>query len=130
VCLDPLCATNHEPEISIGECKKCAAAGKPGQQLTVRRSARTLKRFVRCTNYDECETSYPLPQRGELTATGEECPACSAPMVVVNTGRGPWKICVDPNCPAKAEKAEAAAKKPAARGRSAAAKRAPKASAG
>ena len=130
VCLDPLCATNHEPEISIGKCKKCAAAGKPGQQLTVRRSPRTLKRFVRCTNYEECETSYPLPQRGELTATGEECPACSAPMVVVNTGRGPWKICVDPNCPAKAEKAEAAAKKPAARGRGTAAKRAPKASAG
>jgi DNA topoisomerase-1 len=36
-------------------------------------------------------------------------------MVVVNTGRGPWKICVDPNCPAKAE---AAAKKPAARTKS------------
>jgi hypothetical protein len=31
-------------------------------------------------------------------------------MVIINTGRGPWRICVDPNCPAKAE---AAAKKPA-----------------
>ena len=113
VCLDPACPTNYEPEISIGECKKCAAAGKPGQQLTVRRSPRTLKRFVRCTNYDECETSYPLPQRGELSATGEDCPTCSAPMVIVNTGRGPWKICIDPNCPSKAE----TAKKPAARGR-------------
>ena len=126
VCLDPLCATNHEPEISIGECKTCAAAGKPGQQLTVRRSPRSLKRFVRCTNYDECQTSYPLPQRGELTATGEECPTCSAPMVVVNTGRGPWKICVDPDCPGKAE---AAAKKLAAGGRGGA-KRAPKRSVG
>jgi DNA topoisomerase-1 len=134
VCLDPLCPTNHEPEISIGECKTCAAAGKPGQQLTVRRSARTLKRFVRCTNYDECQVSYPLPQRGELSATGEECPHCTAPMVVVNTGRGPWKICVDPNCPGKAEAAEkkaaSGAKKPAARGRASAAKRAPKKAAG
>jgi DNA topoisomerase-1 len=126
VCLDPTCATNLEPEISIGECKTCAAAGKPGQQLTVRRSARTLKRFVRCTNYDECQVSYPLPQRGELSATGERCATCDAPMVIVNTGRGPWKICVDPNCPAKAE---AAAKKPATRSR-AAAKRAPKRAAG
>jgi DNA topoisomerase-1 len=109
VCLDPNCETNREPEISVGECKTCAAAGKPGQQLTVRRSPRTLKRFVRCTNYDECQVSYPLPQRGELSATGEECPACGAPMVIVNTGRGPWKICVDPNCPAKAEAAEKAA---------------------
>jgi len=112
ICLDPACPTNEEPEISIGECKTCAAAGKPGQQLTVRRSPRTLKRFVRCTNYDECQTSYPLPQRGELSATGEECPACGAPMVVVTTNRGPWKICVDPNCPSKAE----AAKKKTSRG--------------
>lgn len=106
VCLDPACPTNHEPEISVGECKTCAAAGKPGEQLTVRRSPRTLKRFVRCTNYDECQTSYPLPQRGELSATGEECPTCAAPMVVVETGRGPWKICIDPNCPGKAETAK------------------------
>ena len=120
LCLDPLCPTNHEPEISIGECKACAEAGKKGD-LTVRRSMRTLKRFVRCTNYEECNTSYPLPQRGELTATGESCEACGAPMVVVNTGRGPWRICVDPNCPAKleadAKKAEAGTKKPATKGR-------------
>ena len=116
-CLDPACPTNHEPEISVGACKACAEAGRVGD-LTVRRSARSLKRFVRCTNYEECQTSYPLPQRGELTATGEECPACAAPMVVVNTGRGPWRICIDPNCPAKAEAAEkkAAAGKGAAKG--------------
>jgi DNA topoisomerase-1 len=103
VCLDPACPSNQEPEISIGECKACAAAGKPGQHLTVRRSARTLKRFVRCTNYDECQTSYPLPQRGEISATGEQCPSCGAPIIVVNSGRGPWRICVDPNCPSKAD---------------------------
>jgi DNA topoisomerase-1 len=120
ICIDPKCSTNYEPEISIGACKTCAEAGRVGD-LTVRRGA-TRKRYVRCTNYDECGVSYPLPQRGDLTATGETCEACDAPMVVVNTGRGPWRICVDPNCPAKAEKAaaaEAAGKKPAARGRSA-----------
>ena len=105
ICLDPACATNYEPEISIGECTTCAEAGRTGD-LTVRRSARSLKRFVRCTNYEECGVSYPLPQRGDITATGERCESCNAPMVVVNTGRGPWRICVDPNCPAKAEAAE------------------------
>ena len=110
-CLDPACATNYEPEISIGTCTTCAEAGRTGD-LTVRRSARTLKRFVRCTNYDECGVSYPLPQRGEITATGERCVSCNAPEIIVNTGRGPWRICVDPNCPGKieaAEKKEAAA---------------------
>ena len=61
---------------------------------------------MRCTNYDECKTSYPLPQRGELKATDEVCETCGAPMVVVTTNRGPWKICVDPDCPSKAEAAE------------------------
>ena len=119
ICIDPKCATNYEPEISIGACKTCAEAGRVGD-LTVRRGA-TRKRYVRCTNYEECGVSYPLPQRGDLTATGETCEACDAPMVVVNSGRGPWRICVDPNCPAKAAKeaaALAAGKKPAAKGRS------------
>jgi DNA topoisomerase-1 len=105
ICLNPGCETNYEPEISVGSCTVCAEAGRTGD-LTVRRSARTLKRFVRCTNYDECNVSYPLPQRGEITATGERCESCDAPIVVVNTGRGPWRICVGPACPAKAEAAE------------------------
>ena len=118
VCLDPACATNYEPEISIGSCTTCADAGRTGD-LTVRRSARTLKRFVRCTNYEECGVSYPLPQRGEITATGERCQSCGAPEIIVNTGRGPWRICVDPACPGKIEAAE---KKEAAAAAKAAAK--------
>jgi DNA topoisomerase-1 len=108
MCLDPLCETNKEPEIVIGTCAKCAAEGREGQ-LTVRKSTRTLKRFVRCTNYDECGVSYPLPQKGAIEATGETCEPCGAPVVVVQTGKGPWRICVDPDCPGKADKA----KKPA-----------------
>jgi len=111
VCLDPACETNLEPEISVGKCKACADAGRDGE-LTVRKSPRTLKRFLRCTNYEQCQTSYPLPQRGEITPTGEVCESCGAPVIVVNSGRGPWRICVNPECPAKAEAAE---KKPASR---------------
>jgi DNA topoisomerase-1 len=100
VCLDPTCETNYEPEVNVGVCATCAEAGKHGD-LIARRSQRTLKRFVRCTNYDECQTSYPLPQRGELAATGETCETCGAPMVVVTTSRGPWRVCIDPKCPAR-----------------------------
>jgi len=102
VCLDPLCETNKEPEVIIGKCTTCAAEGRDGD-LRVLRSPRTLKRFVRCTNYDICGVSYPLPQRGEIEPTGETCKACNAPEVIVHTGRGPWRICIDPNCPSKTE---------------------------
>jgi DNA topoisomerase-1 len=99
-CVNPACPTNREPDLIVGECKACKEAGRHGD-LVAHKSERTGKRFIRCTNYDECGTSYPLPQRGKLEATGETCPACGAPMVIVNTARGPWKICVNMDCPAK-----------------------------
>jgi DNA topoisomerase-1 len=83
-------------------------------------------RYVRCENYaaKEHEVSYPLPQSGEIEAIGEVCEACGAPKIVVNTKKGPWKICIDPACPAKPPRPErfarggarGAAKKTAASG--------------
>ncbi len=58
--------------------------------------------------------SYPLPARGKLSATGEVCEHCGAPVVVVETARGPWRICVNMDCPGKEKKparGKAAAKK-------------------
>ena len=114
VCVDPACPTNKEPDVTVGVCPTCAAAGREGL-LIAHRSERTLKRFIRCTNYDECSTSYPLPQRGELKATGEVCPDCGAPIVEVTTTRGPWRICVNMDCPGKARDEEEKAAKAAAR---------------
>lgn len=109
MCIDPNCATNQEPSIVVGECPTCKANGKTFN-LIAQKNPRTLKRFIRCENYDECQTGYPLPQYGALEATGEVCEDCGAPMVIVHTNRGPWKLCPNFNCPAKekeeAEKAE------------------------
>ena len=121
VCVDPACPTNKEPDVTVGVCPTCAAAGREGL-LIAHRSERTLKRFIRCTNYDECSTSYPLPQRGELKATGEVCPDCGAPIVEVTTTRGPWRICVNMDCPGKARAEEEKAAKAAARAAKAEAK--------
>ena len=111
-CINPACPTNVEPDVEVGTCKACAEAGRVGK-LIAHKSEKTGKRFIRCTNYEECGTSYPLPARGKLEATGEECPDCGAPMVVVTTARGPWKLCPNMDCPGR-EKREAAK---AARGR-------------
>ena len=105
-CVNPKCPTNYEPDLKVGECKTCAEAGKHGD-LIAHKSERTGKRFIRCENYDECGTSYPLPARGELHALGETCPECGAPMVEVTTQRGPWRICVNMDCPSKEKKAAA-----------------------
>lgn len=114
VCIDPACPTNHEPDVVVGTCKACAEAGREGT-LVAQRSNRTLKRFIRCTEYETCGTSYPLPGQGALRATGEDCPSCGAPFVEVTTRRGPWKLCPNMECPSRAEAAEKAAAKSAAK---------------
>ena len=117
-CINPACPTNQEPDVEVGVCHVCAEAGRVGK-LIAHKSERTGKRFIRCTNYEECGTSYPLPQRGKLEATGEECPDCGAPLVIVTTARGPWKLCPNMDCPGREKKAAsgrgraAGAKKPA-----------------
>ena len=105
-CINPACPTNREPDVEVGVCHTCAEAGRTGK-LIAHKSERTGKRFIRCTNYDDCGTSYPLPQRGKLEATGEECPDCGAPMVIVTTARGPWKLCPNMDCPGREKKAAA-----------------------
>ena len=103
ICVNPKCSTNYEPDLKVGECKVCAEAGRHGD-LIAHKSERSGKRFIRCTNYDECGVSYPLPGRGKLEATGETCEHCGAPIVVVETARGPWRICVNMDCPGKEKK--------------------------
>ncbi|MBQ3300816.1 MAG: DNA topoisomerase I, partial [Eggerthellaceae bacterium] len=82
-CIDPNCSTNSEPDVVVGICPNCTDRGIFDAKLIAQRNPRTLKRFIRCENYDDCQTSYPLPQYGKLTATDEVCEACGAPMVVV-----------------------------------------------
>ena len=113
VCIDPNCATNQEPDVVVGECPACKAAGKESK-LVARRNPRTLKRSVTCENFDECGTRYPLPQYGALTATDEVCEACGAPMVIVTTARGPWKLCPNFDCPSKEQEEKAPGKGKAA----------------
>ncbi len=85
----------------IGECPNCKKA------LRIIRSKRTKKRFVGCSGYPDCKTTFPLPQRGEIVYLHENCPECNAPKVkVLNKGARPWIICIDPNCPTKTKKPE------------------------
>ncbi|MDR0513941.1 MAG: DNA topoisomerase I, partial [Coriobacteriaceae bacterium] len=115
-CIDPHCPTNHEPDLVVGLCPVCKAEGKEAQ-LVAQKNPRTLKRFIRCENYETCGTGYPLPQVGKLTPTTEACEHCGAPFIVVTTARGPWKLCPNFECPSKAEAEKAKAAKAAAKGK-------------
>lgn len=86
----------------LGDCPNCK------KSLRIIRSKRTKKRFVGCTGYPDCKTTYPLPQRGEVISIGEVCEVCNAPKIkVISKGARPWVLCLDPNCPTKKPKEEA-----------------------
>lgn len=83
----------------LGACPVC----KTGK-LHVVKSRKSGKRFVGCTNYSAgCRASAPLPQRGTLRV-GASCKRCSWPILYVKTGRSPWRLCVNPDCPSKGVK--------------------------
>jgi DNA topoisomerase-1 len=113
-CLNPECESNFEPTIDLGECPVCRRDGLIADDGDVghiigQRNPKTLKRFARCTNFGQCQKSYALPGRGDIEPTGEYCKTCGAPEVVVKTARGPWRICIDMDCPDKEQKDKAKA---------------------
>ncbi len=81
---------------TVGACPKC------GEPLRIIRAKKSKKRFVGCSNYPDCKTSYPLPQYGDIIALGTTCDQCGSPKIkVISKGRRPWEICLDTECPTK-----------------------------
>ncbi len=84
---------------------KCPVSG---DDLIIRRSRKSRKRFVGCSGYPECTVTYPLPQRGDIIPLGTQCDACGSPEIKVLGGKRPWITCINMECPKKQEKKEAA----------------------
>jgi len=81
----------------VGSCptKDC------GGQLVMRKG-RTGKRFLGCNNYPKCTTTFPLPQRGNLSVLPQTCEHCGHPMVYIMGKRYRYKMCILPACKSKA----------------------------
>ncbi|MBI4017599.1 MAG: DNA topoisomerase I [Candidatus Aenigmarchaeota archaeon] len=83
---------------TVGPCPKC------GANLRVITAKASKKRFIGCTGYPACATAYPLPQFGLVKTGAEKCKTCGLPIVlIISKGKRPWKLCIDPKCPSKAE---------------------------
>ena len=79
----------------ISKCPKC------GKDLVIRFSKKG-NRFVGCTGYPDCKNTYPIPQKGGVVPVDESCSKCNSPQVkIINKGKRPWKICINPECSKK-----------------------------
>jgi DNA topoisomerase-1 len=79
----------------IGECPSCDGT------LKIVKSRKTGKRFVGCTNYPTCSTSYPLPQKNSVKTTRLKCNHCDLPMVSIKFKKRSVLSCIDMNCKSK-----------------------------
>jgi len=82
----------------IGPCNKPGCTGS-----LVIRHGRTGKRFLACSAYPKCVNSFPLPQKGSVSALEKKCGHCGHPMVNVKTFRFGYNMCIAVGCPSKAD---------------------------
>ena len=91
-----------QEERTVGTCLEC----KTGK-LVIIQSRKTGKRFIGCTNYfkNQCETAFPLPQKGTVKPLHRACNRCGWPTVLVRIyGKRPWTLCVNIACPQKQQR--------------------------
>jgi DNA topoisomerase-1 len=86
----------QERENLLGECDKCH------NQLRIIRM-RDKRQFVGCSGYPECRNAYPLPPGSFVTPAHKPCPACGKPTINVKKAKIRYSMCIDPNCPSKAQ---------------------------
>ena len=105
----------------LGPCPQCRDAGRVNEEgqpnrLKIIRAKKSGKRFVGCEGYPECDQTYGIPQRGDLIRLEENCSIChETPRLKVWTGRRPWNLCLNEDCPSMVEMREQRAQREAAR---------------
>jgi DNA topoisomerase-1 len=78
----------------LGPCDECDG--------TLRVIKKGGSSFVGCSNYPDCENTYPLPNRGDIQSTDKECEECGKPIIYVDRDKGKnYSMCIDPDCPSK-----------------------------
>ncbi|MDD4878724.1 MAG: DNA topoisomerase I [Candidatus Nanoarchaeia archaeon] len=87
----------RDKETIVGKCPNC------GKDLRILFSKRFKTRFVACSGYPECKTTYSLPY-GLPKPTEKKCELCGFPIVlVIRAGKRPFDYCINKMCPAKVE---------------------------
>jgi len=91
-------------EESLGDCPNC----KEGKLIMKRGK---FGRFVACSNYPDCKTTFNISNSGFIEAYTKNCEYCKVPTVLIKfKGRKKQEVCINPACPSK--KSDVAEEKP------------------
>ncbi len=79
----------------LGDCLEC-------DDGTLRIIKSSGSRFVGCSNYPDCENTFPLPNNGDINSMDEVCDECGNPKIYVSRDSGKdYSMCIWPDCPTK-----------------------------
>lgn len=82
---------------TLFKCPSC----KEGDLIVIK--SRNGKRFVACSNYPKCKTTFGLPQFGLIKVSEKKC-ECGWPLLLlIKKGKPPWNFCLNPECYKKAK---------------------------
>jgi DNA topoisomerase-1 len=85
-------AADAEEDLVIGSCPDCNE--EHGGELAIKR-LRSGSRLVGCTRYPDCDYSLPLPRRGDIEVTDENCEEHGLPELTIrypDSDREPWEL--------------------------------------
>ena len=88
-------AKTREALSTVGLCLVC----KQGN-LALRKGK--FGRFIACSKYPDCKTTFSLPASGLAKPTEKVCQHCNHPIIVmIRKAKKPQEVCINPDCPAK-----------------------------
>lgn len=85
----------RKKETLVGKCPVC----KKGE-LRIRRGK--YGRFIACSEYPDCKTTFSIPNKGLVKTSEEKCKECDHPLILmIRRGKKPQSVCINPECPSK-----------------------------
>lgn len=85
---------------TLGPCQVCEEEDRENGKLRMIKS--NGSRFVGCTNYPDCENTFPLPNNGKIESLDETCDTCGTPRIkVIRKNKKPYQMCINPDCATK-----------------------------
>ncbi len=82
-------------ENTVGKCTNCSDG-------TLMIKFGKFGRFIACSRYPECKTTFKLPAGGMVKVTEELCSSCNHPKItMIRKRKQPQDVCINLDCPEK-----------------------------
>lgn len=87
--------TSEIKENTVGKCTNCSEG-------TLMIKFGKFGRFIACSRYPECKTTFKLPAGGMAKVTGEACGTCKYPKILmIRKRKKPQEVCINLDCSEK-----------------------------